>query len=52
MDAEQLLVAADFVDKLIDLHVVDTPDEGWAVLTTVMLPSSWFPRKARTVNGE
>ena len=37
MDAEQLLVAADFVDELIDLHVVDTPDEGRAVLTNAPL---------------
>ena len=37
MDAEQLLVAADFVDELIDLHVVDTQDEGQAVLTNAPL---------------
>ena len=37
MDAEQLLVADDFVDEFIDLHVVDTLGAGRAVLNSAPL---------------
>jgi hypothetical protein len=37
MDAEQILVAAAFVDELLDLGLVRTPAEGREVLTTAPL---------------
>ena len=49
MDTEQLAVAVQFVDELIDLHVVGPPPRG--VRIKALTPSSSYPRRVNLGNG-